>query len=110
LFDHENIPNNKYKFTTDGFANIDYINDNVKHLSTENTLVNWIDILNKLPIKENYTNTSEIISEKRPIYPMEDDGSGYTIMRMYHSQKPFHKSLNKIINENIKTLNDIQLI
>jgi hypothetical protein len=96
LFDYEKeIPNKKYGFTTDGFAHMDYVNGNIKHLSTENTLLNWIDLLSKLPIKENYVNVSKTSEE--------DDGSGYTIMRKY-SQNPFHKSLNKIINENIRNI------
>ena len=137
LFDHENIQldglpaNKKYSFTIDGFANMDYINERVKHLSTENTLLNWIENLNKLPIEESYTTTSidtnfsrNIVKEGQPIYyderthrllqmdrfadsntwESEDDGSGYTIIQKNYSQKPFHKSLNKIINENIKNI------
>ena len=111
LFDHENdipsvgqSPNKKYGFTIDGFSDRDYINNNIKHLSTKNTLLYLIENLNKLPIKEKYTNTMNT----QKMFP-EDNGSGYTIMRMNSSpkmEKPnkVQKSLNKIINENIKNI------
>jgi len=102
LFDHENeFPNKKYRFTIDGFSHMDYIDNKIKHLSTENTLLNWIENLNNLHIKEGYNSNTEETDIQL------DDGSGYTIMKTHSSPKirNSHKSLNKIINENIKNIN-----
>jgi hypothetical protein len=51
-----NIKNNKYNYSVDGFAAQNYNNNKNNYLSTKNTLIDWINMVSKTPMKENYNN------------------------------------------------------
>ena len=120
-----NINDNKYFYSTDGFLGNNYKDEkNNKYLSTKNTLIDLISNLNKMKIKENYTNYSndklnniiytlnspKIQNLKSKIYVEKDneDGSGYSIMQLCDPYvKELNKSFNKIINEKLKGFNKI---
>lgn len=110
-----NIKNNKYNYSIDGFSSQNYSDEKKNnYLSTKNTLIDWINILSKTQVKENYDNiiynlnSSKIDEMKKKIYieKNNDDGSGYTIMQLCNPYvKELNKSFNKIINEKLKLLN-----
>ena len=114
-YDLYDLKNKNYMYSTDGFAQQNYTNTN-KFLSTKNTLIDWINTLNKTPIKANYSlndNDYKLKSQKlenmrNKIYVEKnsDDGSGYSIMQLSDPYvKELNKSFNKIINDKIKILN-----
>ena len=108
------IKNNKYNYSVDGFAAQNYSNNEKKFLSTKNTLIDWINMVSKTPMKENYNNiikeldSPRIKEMKKKIYVEKnsDDGSGYTIMQLCDPYvNELNKSFNKIINEKLKAIN-----
>ena len=112
-YDLYHLKNDKYMYSTDGFSAENYNNN---YLSTKNTLIDWINTLNKSSIKENYNNlnnvyelkSSKLESMRNKIYVEKDsdDGSGYSIMQLYDPYvKELSKSFNKIINDKLKILN-----
>jgi hypothetical protein len=115
LYQLYDIKNNKYNYSVDGFAAQNYINNEKKFLSTKNTLIDWINMVSKTPIKENYNNiikeldSPRIKEMKKKIYVEKnsDDGSGYTIMQLCDPYvNELNKSFNKIINEKLKAINN----
>jgi hypothetical protein len=123
-YDVYTINNNNYKYSTDGFADKNYSNNDDKYLSTKNTLIDWIDNFNKTP-RENYnTNDTkfdikyaheiiqninspqlERMKSKRYYEKDKDDGSGYTVMQLCDPYvKELNKSFNKIINDKLNPL------
>ena len=54
-YDIYNLKNDNYQYSTDGFAGKNYNNNNKNYLSTKNTLIDWINIFSKIPLKEKYS-------------------------------------------------------
>lgn len=114
-YDTYNLKNNKYNYSTDGFAAQNYKNNDKNYLSTKNTLIDWINSFSKPSIKENYNldnlvynlDSPRIKEMKKKVYieKNSDDGSGYTIMQLCDPYvKELNKSFNKIINDKLKAL------
>jgi len=123
-YDVYTINNNNYKYATDGFADKNYTNNDIKYLSTKNTLIEWINYMNKTPIEKYNTNDTkfdikyaheiiqninspqlERMKNKRYYEKDKDDGSGYTIMQLCDPYvKELNKSFNKIINDKLNPL------
>jgi hypothetical protein len=110
-----NLKNDKYNYSTDGFAGQNYKNNNKNYLSTKNTLIDWINSFSKPSIKENYNldnlvynlDSPRIKEMKKKVYVEKnsDDGSGYTVMQLCDPYvKELNKSFNKIINDKLKSL------
>ena len=110
-----NLKNDKYNYSTDGFAGQNYKNNNKNYLSTKNTLIDWINSFSKSSIKENYNldnlvynlDSPRIKEMKKKVYVEKnsDDGSGYTVMQLCDPYvKELNKSFNKIINDKLKSL------
>jgi thiol-disulfide isomerase/thioredoxin len=122
LYDIENlkkINNANYNYSTDGFAAVNYKDKNNNYLSTKNTIIDWINTLNKIKTKESYSNENlnnivyrlnspkiQYLKTKRYIEKDSDNGSGYSIMQLCDPYvKELNKSFNKIINEKLKHFN-----
>ena len=114
-YDVYNLKNDKYNYSTDGFAGKNYKNNNKNYLSTKNTLIDWINTFSKTPVKEKYSlnnlvytlDSPRIKEMKKKVYieKNSDDGSGYTIMQLCDPYvKELNKSFNKIINDKLKPL------
>ena len=84
------------KYTTEGFL---YQNRNGS-LSTENTLLEWIDNFKNSPIKENFNYINNFDNKQYQEDKTYDDGSGYSFMKLKEKQK----SANKILNDYLKPL------